>query len=132
VHMANHDVTLCDVSRAPIEKLQAYTRRMRWTFPWASAFGSNFNFNFSVDFTVEQQSDLGIEYNYQREAPLKARSSGGSEIPAQLYVGSVDGARVRVGGLGVSAMPLSDANSGSHRGSRCGPQDSRLPRPVLA
>jgi predicted dithiol-disulfide oxidoreductase (DUF899 family) len=83
VHLANHDVTLCAVSRAPIEKLQAYKRRMGWTFPWASAFGSNFNFDFGVGFTVEQQSDLGIEYNYQREAPLKARSSGGSEIPTR-------------------------------------------------
>ena len=40
VHLSNHDVTLCAVSRAPLEKLQAYKRRMGWTFPWASAFSS--------------------------------------------------------------------------------------------
>ena len=48
VHLANHDVTLWAVSRAPLAKLQAYKRRMGWTFPWASSFGSDFNFDFSV------------------------------------------------------------------------------------
>jgi predicted dithiol-disulfide oxidoreductase (DUF899 family) len=68
VHLANHDVTLCAVSRAPIEKLQAYKRRLGWTFPWASSSGSDFNYDFSVGFTEEQQRDKGIEYNYRREA----------------------------------------------------------------
>jgi predicted dithiol-disulfide oxidoreductase (DUF899 family) len=69
VHLANHDVTLCAVSRAPIGKLQAYKRRMGWTFPWASSFGSDFNPDFSVGFTERQQREGGIEYNYRREAP---------------------------------------------------------------
>jgi predicted dithiol-disulfide oxidoreductase (DUF899 family) len=69
VHLANHDVTLSAVSRAPLAKLQAYRRRMGWTFPWASSFGSDFNFDFSVGFTEEQQRE-GIEYNYQREGPV--------------------------------------------------------------
>src|SRR5580765_4025926 len=43
VHLANHDVTLAAVSRAPLAKLQAYKRRMGWTFPWASSFGGDFN-----------------------------------------------------------------------------------------
>jgi predicted dithiol-disulfide oxidoreductase (DUF899 family) len=67
VHLANHDVTLSAVSRAPLAKLQAYKRRMGWTFPWASSFGSDFNFDFHVSFTEEQQS-RGIEFNYRREA----------------------------------------------------------------
>ncbi len=67
VHLANHDVTLCAVSRAPLAKLQAYKRRMGWTFPWASSFGGDFNFDFSVRFTEEQQREGGIEYNYRRE-----------------------------------------------------------------
>jgi integrase len=37
IHLANHDVMLCAVSRAPLAKLQAYKRRMGWTFPWASS-----------------------------------------------------------------------------------------------
>src|SRR5499433_2275787 len=68
VHLANHDVTLCAVSRAPLAKLQAYKRRMGWTFPWASSFGSDFNFDFSVGVTEQQQRKGGIEYNYRREA----------------------------------------------------------------
>ena len=60
-HLANHDVMLWAVSRAPLEKLQAYKRRMEWTFPWASSFGSEFNPDFSVGFTEKQQGE-GIEY----------------------------------------------------------------------
>jgi predicted dithiol-disulfide oxidoreductase (DUF899 family) len=72
VHLANHDVTLCAVSRAPLAKLQTYKRRMGWTFPWASSYGTDFNADFSVQFTEEQQREGGIEYNYQREPPLQA------------------------------------------------------------
>jgi predicted dithiol-disulfide oxidoreductase (DUF899 family) len=66
VHLANHDVTLSAVSRAPLAKLQAYKRRMGWTFPWASSRGSDFNFDFNVAFTEEQQRQGTIEYNYRR------------------------------------------------------------------
>ncbi len=73
-HLANHDVTLSAVSRAPLAKLQAYQRRMGWTFPWASSFGSDFNFDFNVWFTEEQQREGGIEYNYRREAQWQVRA----------------------------------------------------------
>ncbi len=66
VHLANHDVTLSAVSRAPLAKLQAYKRRMGWTFPWASSLGSDFNFDFNVSVTKEQQRDGAVEYNYER------------------------------------------------------------------
>jgi len=66
-HLANHDLTLSAVSRAPLAKLQAYKRRMGWTFPWASSFGSDFNSYFNVTFTEDEQRDGRIEYNYQRE-----------------------------------------------------------------
>jgi predicted dithiol-disulfide oxidoreductase (DUF899 family) len=66
VHLANHDVTLSAVSRAPLAKLQAYKRRMGWTFPWASSFGTDFNFDFNISFTDKQQREGGIEYNYER------------------------------------------------------------------
>jgi predicted dithiol-disulfide oxidoreductase (DUF899 family) len=72
VHLANHDVVLSAVSRAPLAKLQAYKRRMGWTFPWASSLGSDFNSDFNVWFTEEQQRTGGIEYNYRRE-PAAAR-----------------------------------------------------------
>jgi predicted dithiol-disulfide oxidoreductase (DUF899 family) len=72
VHLANHDVALSAVSRAPLAKLKAYKRRMGWTFPWASSFGGGFNADFSVSFTEQQQRDGGIEYNYRREPAAKA------------------------------------------------------------
>jgi predicted dithiol-disulfide oxidoreductase (DUF899 family) len=66
VHLANHDVALSAVSRAPLTKLQAYKRRMGWTFPWASSSGGDFNFDFNVWFTEEQQREGVVEYNYRR------------------------------------------------------------------
>ena len=66
VHLANHDVTLSAVSRAPLAKLQAYKRRMGWSFPWASSFHSDFNSDFNVSFTEEQQREGSVEYNYRR------------------------------------------------------------------
>jgi predicted dithiol-disulfide oxidoreductase (DUF899 family) len=74
VHLANHDVTLGAVSRAPLAKLQAYKRRMDWTFPWASSHGSDFNSDFNVWFTEEQQCKGAIEYNYRREPVLECRA----------------------------------------------------------
>ncbi|HEX4583292.1 MAG TPA: thioredoxin family protein [Burkholderiaceae bacterium] len=76
VHLANHDVTLSAVSRAPLAKLQAYKRRMGWTFPWASSAGGDFNFDFNVWFTEDQQRAGGIEYNYRREAPAREPLAG--------------------------------------------------------
>ena len=77
VHLANHDVTLVAVSRAPLAKLQAFKQRMGWTFPWASSFGSDFNDDFSVRFTEEQQREGGIDYNYRREKAWQLRGGGG-------------------------------------------------------
>jgi predicted dithiol-disulfide oxidoreductase (DUF899 family) len=70
VHLANHDVMLWAVSRAPLAKLQAYKRRLGWTFPWASSLSGDFNFDFNASLTEEQQRE-GAEYNYRREPPLK-------------------------------------------------------------
>lgn len=77
VHLANHDVMLWAASRAPLAKLQAFKKHMGWTFPWASSFDSDFNPDFSASFTEEQQRE-GIEYNYQREAPLAVSGIGDS------------------------------------------------------
>jgi predicted dithiol-disulfide oxidoreductase (DUF899 family) len=77
IHLANHDVMLWAVSRAPLAKLQAYKRRMGWTFPWASSEGNDFNADFNVSFTEKQQREGGIEYNYRREPAWDARSDEG-------------------------------------------------------
>src|SRR5947208_15259305 len=75
IHLANHDVMLSAVSRAPLAKLQAYKRRMGWTFPWASSFGTEFNPDFSVSFTEEQQRKGTIEYNYERGGHAMAETA---------------------------------------------------------
>jgi predicted dithiol-disulfide oxidoreductase (DUF899 family) len=77
VHLANHDVMLWAVSRAPLAKLQAYKRRMAWTFPWASSHSGDINFDFNVSFTEEQQRAGGIEYNYRREPAWQSRQDEG-------------------------------------------------------
>ena len=77
VHLANHDVTLGAVSRVPLAKLQAYKRRMGWTFPWASSFGGDFNADFNISFTEDQQRNGGIEYNYRREPAWEFRDDQG-------------------------------------------------------
>ena len=79
VHLANHDVMLWAVSRAPLAKLQAYKKRMGWTVPWASSYGGDFNYDFSTSFTEEEQR-TGIAYNYRREAPMHKRGQEGVEI----------------------------------------------------
>jgi predicted dithiol-disulfide oxidoreductase (DUF899 family) len=77
------------VSRAPIAALQAYKRRMGWTFKWASSLNSDFNYDFNTSFTEEQQRSGNVDYNYSKSGNLSdlAASSGtgaGSEqAPAE-------------------------------------------------
>src|SRR6266513_2488240 len=78
VHLANHDVMLWAVSRAPLDKLQAYKRRMGWSFPWASSLGTEFNYDLNVSFTEEQQRSGKVDYNYERSGV----SSQSRAIPA--------------------------------------------------
>ena len=70
VHLANHDVTLWAVSRAPLAKLQAYKKRMGWTFPWASSASSDFNHDFNVWFNDQEEREGTIDYNFRREPKL--------------------------------------------------------------
>jgi predicted dithiol-disulfide oxidoreductase (DUF899 family) len=64
VHLENHDVGLVAVSRAPIDQIQAYKRRMGWTFRWASSHASDFNYDFNTSFSEDQQRSGDTEYNY--------------------------------------------------------------------
>jgi predicted dithiol-disulfide oxidoreductase (DUF899 family) len=111
IHLANHDVMLWAVSRAPLEKLQAYKRRMGWTFPCASSSGSGFNTDFSVGFTVEQQGKEGIEYNYRREKPYQrgeGQQSPDSETVAFASMTGTDPATYTRERPGMSAFTLED------------------------
>ena len=67
IHLKHRDVTLVAVSRAPIQKLEAYKKRMGWTFKWSSSFASDFNFDYQVSFTPEQARKKEAYYNYRVE-----------------------------------------------------------------
>src|SRR5579862_8677464 len=113
VHLANHDVTLAAVSRAPLAKLQAYKRRMGWIFPWASAYGTDFNVDFHVRFTEEQQREGGIEYNYRREPPSPAaaplgEADGDGTVGAIAAMAGTDAATFLRERPGLSAFVLED------------------------
>lgn len=105
VHLANHDVTLAAVSRAPLPKLQAYKRRMGWSFPWASSYGSDFNADFNVFFTVEQQRQGDIEYNYVREKAMDWRDANDDDMAASTGTDAATYTRERPG---MSAFALED------------------------
>ncbi len=105
VHLANHDVMLSAVSRAPLATLQGYKRRMGWTFPWASSFGSDFNADFSVGFTEAQQREGGIEYNYRREGAWKGGGEGTAAFAATTGTDAATYTRERPG---LSAFILED------------------------
>jgi predicted dithiol-disulfide oxidoreductase (DUF899 family) len=107
VHLANHDVALWAVSRAPLAKLEEYKRRMGWTFPWASSHSSDFNVDFNVRFTEEQQREGRIEYNYQREGKWQLRGEEGpvAELAATTGTDAATYTRERPG---MSAFALED------------------------
>jgi len=77
-HLAHHDVMLWAVSRAPLDQLLAYRRRMGWSFPWASSQDTSFNFDYDASYTPEQQRD-GLEYNFRREPKLPIRQDQDGE-----------------------------------------------------
>jgi predicted dithiol-disulfide oxidoreductase (DUF899 family) len=84
-HLENHDVAMWAMSRAPLEKLQGYKRRMGWSLPWASSFGSDFNYDFNVSVTEEQQRAGNVEYNYRSFDPspiFESPSPGVAEFAA--------------------------------------------------
>jgi predicted dithiol-disulfide oxidoreductase (DUF899 family) len=108
VHLANHDVTLSAVSRAPLAKLQAYKRRMGWTFPWASSLDSDFNSDFNVRFTEEQQREGAVEYNYRREAPLVREAGGDEGTVTFAAMSGTDAATYTRERPGMSAFALED------------------------
>jgi predicted dithiol-disulfide oxidoreductase (DUF899 family) len=109
VHLANHDVTLMAVSRAPLDALQAYKRRMGWSFPWASSLDSDFNFDFNVSFTEEQQRDGGTPYNYRPTQPTSVEAVNANEFVSQIAaMTGTDAATYAREAPGMSAFALED------------------------
>ena len=64
-HLNNHDVTMVCVARAPLDRIEAYKKRMGWTFPWYSSYGSDFNFDYHVSFTKEELASGKVMYNFR-------------------------------------------------------------------
>lgn len=82
-HLANHDVMLWAISRAPIDKLLAFRERMGWSFPWASSGQTDFNFDYNVSFTEMQERTQGIDYNFRHKPKFEWRTTG-NEIERSL------------------------------------------------
>src|SRR5258708_18328173 len=109
VHLANHDVTLGAVSRAPLAKLQAYKRRMGWSFPWASSSGTDCNYAFQASVTKEQWQSGAVEYNFRAvDLRLPEGSEDNPFIAALTLSVGTDWQTYRQEGPGVSAFALED------------------------
>ena len=91
VHLANHDVTLCAVWRAPLAKLQTYKRRMGWSFSWASSFGSDFNYDFQAAHTKEQQQSGAGEHNFRAIDMRPEWQASREELPGMSAFALEDG-----------------------------------------
>ena len=98
VHLANHDVTLLCVSRAPLAQLQAYKRRMGWSFPWASSGRSDFNYDFAV--SVPDLDAGASQPEMQRPGPDR------TDVPAYNFTKQAFAAELP----GLSAFALKDAD----------------------
>ena len=109
VHLENHDVAMTAISRAPLEKLQAYKRRMGWTFPWASSFGGDFNYDFNASNTEEEQRSGTVEYNY-RALDVRPVLEAGDEGPVAEFAAlcGTDTATYMREAPGMSAFALED------------------------
>jgi predicted dithiol-disulfide oxidoreductase (DUF899 family) len=109
VHLANHDVTLCAVSRAPLDKIHAYRQRMGWSFPWASSYASDFNFDFGVAHTKEEWESGAVRYNFREEDLRPANPD--EEVSRNAFTQSIVGTdwqTYRREGPGLSAFARQD------------------------
>jgi predicted dithiol-disulfide oxidoreductase (DUF899 family) len=73
IHLEHRDVTFVAVSRAPLEKLNEYKRRMGWSFPWVSSFGSDFNLHFALFTEEERRTGSGFNFGSARRAGINLR-----------------------------------------------------------
>jgi predicted dithiol-disulfide oxidoreductase (DUF899 family) len=112
IHLANHHVTLGAVSLAPLAKIQAYKKRMGWSFPWASSANTDFNYDWNVSWTEAQQKAHDVEYNFVKAGHASKRDIKEMETPPEgvkiaASVG-VDWAAYTRQGPGMSAFVLED------------------------
>jgi predicted dithiol-disulfide oxidoreductase (DUF899 family) len=86
VHLNHRDVAMVTISRAPLDKLDAYKKRMGWSFKWLSSLASDFNFDYHVSFTPEQAAKRETYYNYRLE-----NSAGGERPGISVFYKSENG-----------------------------------------
>jgi predicted dithiol-disulfide oxidoreductase (DUF899 family) len=107
-HLANHDVTLCAVSRAPLAKIRAYKARMGWSFPFASSYGSDFNYDFQATHTKEAWDAGAVKYNFGEQ---DLRPPAGEESSRNAWTEALVGTDWETylrEGFGMSAFALED------------------------
>jgi predicted dithiol-disulfide oxidoreductase (DUF899 family) len=76
VHLKHRDITFIAVSRAPFPKLDAYKKRLGWSFKWVSSFGSDFNYDYNVSFTPEEVANGNAYFNYKWQEPYDSETVG--------------------------------------------------------
>lgn len=86
IHLAQRDLTLIAVSRAPLADIERFRQRMGWQFKWVSSHGSDFNHDFGVNFTQDEMSGGKVDYNYVRQ-PFPHEEAPGISV---FYRGDAD------------------------------------------
>jgi predicted dithiol-disulfide oxidoreductase (DUF899 family) len=107
-HLASHDVALSAVSRAPLAQLQAYKKRMGWSFPWASSHGSDFNFDFGVAHTKEEWESGVTRYNFGDQDLRPAADQAAALDDFSESIVGTNWETYRREGPGMSAFALAD------------------------
>jgi len=78
IHLAHRDISFLAISRAGFDKIEAYRKRMGWTFNWVSSLNNDFNYDLGVSFTPEQQAANEITYNYLQQPYFLDELAGAS------------------------------------------------------
>jgi predicted dithiol-disulfide oxidoreductase (DUF899 family) len=107
VHLNHRDVTLICMSRAPLDKLQAYKQRMGWTFPWVSAYGSDFPHDFGFALT-RAEIENGVEINFELYEPAKLIEEAPEWLRSHAESVGADMASSIAEGPGWNAFALAD------------------------
>jgi len=70
IHLKHRDISFVAISRAPLAKIDAYKKRMGWSFKWLSSAGTDFNYDFFASFTPEEISNVSAYWNYRNQRPI--------------------------------------------------------------
>jgi len=76
VHLKHRDTTMVAISRAPLKKIEAFRKRMGWSFKWLSSGGNDFNRDLGVAFTPEEVERKKADYNYTMQDPFETEREG--------------------------------------------------------